>query len=169
MRYNKHFVRTCKRLLHIALLVATPHKCQTVIGLKQISFPIPNKHLTLICIIYIIDKNCHVIIIQMNSFGQTIRSLRETENLLLREVASAIEIDQALLSKIERSERIATKKQVLALSDFFDVDTKELLTLWLGEKIAVEIEDEEVAHDALRVAEETIKYRTNQKEKNLHV
>jgi HTH-type transcriptional regulator, competence development regulator len=105
----------------------------------------------------------------MNSFGQKIRSLRETENLLLREVASAIEIDQALLSKIERSERIATKKQVLALSDFFDVDTKKLLTLWLGEKIAFEIEDEEVAHDALRVAEETIKYRTNQKEKNLHV
>ena len=105
----------------------------------------------------------------MNSFGQKIRSLRETENLLLREVASAIEIDQALLSKIERSERIATKKQVLALSDFFDVDSKEMLTLWLGEKIAVAIEDEEVAHDALRVAEETIKYRNNPKEKNLHV
>lgn len=30
MVYNKHFVRTCKRLLHIALLVATPHKCRTV-------------------------------------------------------------------------------------------------------------------------------------------
>tara|TARA_R110002124_G_scaffold276704_1_gene447621 strand:+ start:9437 stop:9754 length:318 start_codon:yes stop_codon:yes gene_type:complete len=105
----------------------------------------------------------------MNTFGQKIRSFRETDNLLLREVAAAIEIDQALLSKIERSERIATKKQVLALSDFFGADTKELLTLWLGEKIADEIENEEVAHEALRVAEETIKYRTNQKEKKLHV
>lgn len=105
----------------------------------------------------------------MDSFGQKIRSLRETENLLLREVAAAIEIDQALLSKIERSERIATKKQVLALSKFFGIDKKELLTLWLGEKIAYEIKDEDVAQEALKVAEATIKYRTNQKEKNLHV
>lgn len=105
----------------------------------------------------------------MNSFGKKIRSLRETKNLLLREVAAAIEIDQALLSKIERSERIATKKQVLALANFFDIDTKELLTLWLGEKIADEIENEEVAYDALKVAEETIKYRTNKKRENLHV
>lgn len=105
----------------------------------------------------------------MESFGQKIRSLRETDNLLLREVAAAIEIDQALLSKIERSERIATKKQVLALSKFFGIDKKELLTLWLGEKIAYEIKDEDVAQEALKVAEETIKYRTNKKEKNLHV
>ena len=105
----------------------------------------------------------------MKSFGQKIRSLRETENLLLREVAAAIEIDQALLSKIERSGRIATKKQVLALSEFYGIDKKELLTLWLGEKIAYEIKDEDVAQEALKVAEETIKYRTNKKEKNLHV
>jgi len=105
----------------------------------------------------------------MESFGQKIRSLRETENLLLREVAAAIEIDQALLSKIERSERIATKKQVLALSKFFGIDKKELLTLWLGEKIAYEIKDEDVAQEALKVAEATFKYQTNKKEKNLHV
>lgn len=105
----------------------------------------------------------------MYSFGQKIRYLRETKNLFLREVAAAIEIDQALLSKIERSERIATKKQVLALSKFFGIDKKELLTLWLGEKIAYEIKDEDVAQEALKVAEETIKYRTNKKEKNLHV
>ncbi|CAN5187431.1 hypothetical protein BH23BAC3_BH23BAC3_08460 [soil metagenome] len=140
-------------------------KCNRVCG---VSFPILNKHLTYTCTIYIIDKNCHVVFFQMNSFGQKIRTLRETENLLLREVAAAIEIDQALLSKSERSERIATKKQVVALSDFFGIDTKKLLTLWLGEKIADEIENEEVAHDALKVAEATIKYRTNQR-KNLHV
>ncbi|MFZ0389183.1 MAG: helix-turn-helix transcriptional regulator [Calditrichia bacterium] len=55
----------------------------------------------------------------MDSFGQKIRSLRESQELLLRQVATAIEIDQALLSKIERGERIATKNQVIALADFF--------------------------------------------------
>lgn len=94
----------------------------------------------------------------MEGFGQKIRSLRESQELLLRQVAAAIEIDQALMSKIERGERIATKNQVIALASFFEIDKKGLLTLWLGEKIAYEIKDENIANDALKVAEETIKY-----------
>jgi transcriptional regulator with XRE-family HTH domain len=101
----------------------------------------------------------------MIGFGSKIRKLRESKKLLLREVAANIEIDQALLSKIERSERKATKKQVLNLSNFFEIDKKELLTLWLGEKIVDEIKNEEVAQEALKIAEQAIKYRTNHKEK----
>jgi HTH-type transcriptional regulator, competence development regulator len=99
----------------------------------------------------------------MDYFGQKIRSLRETNKLLLRQVAAAIEIDQALLSKIERGERIATKNQVIALADFFTINERELLTLWLGEKIAYEIKDEDIANDALKVAEEQLKYNRGQK------
>lgn len=105
----------------------------------------------------------------MYSFGQKIRSLRESQGLLLRQVAAAIEIDQALLSKIERGERIATKNQVIALANFFEIDERELLTLWLGEKIAYEIKDEDIANDALKVAEEAIHYLKTQKEKLTHV
>lgn len=105
----------------------------------------------------------------MDSFGQKIRSLRESQELLLRQVAAAIEIDQALLSKIERSERIATKNQVVALADFFEIDERELLTLWLGEKIAYEIKDEDIANDALKVAEEAIHYLKTPKNKLTHV
>ncbi|HLT32529.1 MAG TPA: helix-turn-helix transcriptional regulator [Aquaticitalea sp.] len=105
----------------------------------------------------------------MDSFGQKIRSLRESQELLLRQVAAAIEIDQALLSKIERGERIATKNQVVALADFFEIDERELLTLWLGEKIAYEIKDEDIANDALKVAEEAIHYLKTHKEKLTHV
>lgn len=99
----------------------------------------------------------------MDGFGQKIRSLRESQELLLRQVAAAIEIDQALLSKIERSERIATRNQVKALATFFEIDERELLTLWLGEKIAYEIRDEDIANDALKVAEEQLKYSTRPK------
>jgi transcriptional regulator with XRE-family HTH domain len=102
----------------------------------------------------------------MNGFGQKIRSLRDAQELLLRQVAAAIEIDQALLSKIERGERIATKNQVISLANFFVIDERELLTLWLGEKIAYEIKDEEIADGALKVAEEAIHYLRNAK-KNL--
>lgn len=94
----------------------------------------------------------------MDGLGQKLRSLRESKELLLRQVAAAIEIDQALLSKIERSERIATRSQVTALAAFFEIDERALLTLWLGEKIAYEIKDEDIANDALKVAEQQLKY-----------
>jgi len=105
----------------------------------------------------------------MNSFGQKIRNLRETQKLLLRQVASAIEIDQALLSKIERGERIATKNQVIALASFFEITERELLTLWLGEKIAYEIKDLSIANEALKVAEETINYLNTLKDRVVNV
>ncbi len=109
------------------------------------------------------------IISTMDNFGKKIRYIRESKYLLLRQVAAAIEIDQALLSKIERGERIATKNQVKALASFFKIDEKELLTLWLGEKIAYEILGEDVANDALKVAEEKIQYLRKLKENIAHV
>ena len=105
----------------------------------------------------------------MHSIGQKIRTLRESQELLLRQVAAAIEIDQALLSKIERGERLATKNQVVALASFFEIDEREILTLWLGEKIAYKIKDEDIANDALKVAEETIQYLRDLKGKLIHV
>lgn len=96
--------------------------------------------------------------------GTQLRNLRESKNLLLRQVAAIIEIDQALLSKIERGERIATKNQVTALAKFYEVNKQELLTCWLGEKIAYDIWSEDVADDALKIAEKHIHYlRSNEK------
>jgi len=94
----------------------------------------------------------------MINFGNKIRNLRCNRKLLLRQVASAIDIDQALLSKIERGYRIATKNQVIALANFFGINERDFLTLWLGEKIAYEIKDEDIANEALKVAEEAIEY-----------
>ena len=105
----------------------------------------------------------------MINLGQHIRSLRESQDLLLRQVASAIEIDQALLSKIERGERTATKNQIIALANFFSINERELLTLWLGEKLAYEIKDEDIANDALKVAQDTIQYLRNPKGKASNV
>ncbi|MFC2100776.1 helix-turn-helix domain-containing protein [Bacteroidota bacterium] len=99
----------------------------------------------------------------MDSLGCKIRTLREAKGLLIRQLASATEIDQALISKIERGERIATKNQILSIAEFLKVDKRELLTRWLGEKIAYEIKDEDIAGEALKVAEETIQYLRNPK------
>ena len=61
--------------------------------------------------------------------GKYIRDLRETNGLLLRELASGLSIDQAILSKIERGERIPTKAQLLAISNYFEIKNEELKIL----------------------------------------
>ena len=72
----------------------------------------------------------------MNSrFGNKIRALREEQNLLLRQVASILEMDTAQLSKIERGERQAKKETVLKIAVTLKVSEKELLTLWLADQI----------------------------------
>jgi transcriptional regulator with XRE-family HTH domain len=46
-------------------------------------------------------------------FGNKIKQLRESKNLLQREVAGFLDMDTPMLSKIERGERKAKKEQVL--------------------------------------------------------
>ena len=63
------------------------------------------------------------------TFGEYIREIREEKQLLLREVASQMNIDTALLSKIERGTRIARKEQVEALAKALKQNKKSLLLL----------------------------------------
>jgi transcriptional regulator with XRE-family HTH domain len=92
----------------------------------------------------------------MNSLGERIRKLRESKSLLLRQVAAYLEIDTALLSKMERGERRLTRDQVVALSRHFGVDEKELLTLWLSDKILNSVKDDKYAALALNKAAELL-------------
>lgn len=101
----------------------------------------------------------------MDSLGETIRKLREREELPLRTVAAFLDIDQAILSKIERGQRRATRDQVVKLAAYFKVKENDLLIAWLSDKVVYEVEDEEVALKALQVAEEKVKYITKSKGK----
>jgi len=99
----------------------------------------------------------------MNRFGEKVRKLREENKLLLRQLASILDIDSAQLSKIERGERRAKREQVLLLAEIFKVDKEELLSLWLAGKVYEVLKDEDSAHCALKVAEKEIKYSTIKK------
>ena len=94
----------------------------------------------------------------MNRFGVIIRRKREEKGILLRRLAAALDIDIAILSKIERGERNAKREHVPLLAKFLDLDEKELLTLWLGDKVYEMVKEEDVAAAALKVAEEAVKY-----------
>ncbi len=84
--------------------------------------------------------------------------------MLLRHVSAELDIDRAILSKIERSERKATKEQIVKLAEILDLNKEKLLIQYLGEKILFEIKDEELGEKALKVAEQQIKY--NNKKNN---
>lgn len=95
----------------------------------------------------------------METFGEKIRRLREERSIYLRQLASYLEIDQALLSKIERGERRAQREQVVKLASFFKSDKNEFLTSWLSDKVVYDLDSEKNAIEVLKVAEEKIKYK----------
>ncbi len=99
----------------------------------------------------------------MDTFGETIRKLREVKELPLRTVAAFLDIDQAILSKIERGHRKPSRENVVKLAAYFKVKENDLLIAWLSDKLVYELEDEEVALKALQVAEEKVKYQRKTK------
>lgn len=94
----------------------------------------------------------------MKQVGEIIRAKREEKGMLLRHLAAEIDIDQALLSKIERSQRKATKEQILKLETIFALKKGELMLQYLSENIANEIIEEKNAKNVLVVAEYKIEY-----------
>ena len=95
----------------------------------------------------------------MLKLGSLIRNEREKRKLLLREASALLEIDQAILSKIERNDRKATKEQVLKFSNIYKIDKEKLLTIWLADRIYGLIGKEELGLKALKVAEKELKYQ----------
>lgn len=113
-----------------------------------------------------VKSNCTINIQQMKnskSVGEILREKREEKGLYLRHVSAQLDIDTAILSKIERSERKATKEQIVKLAEILDLNKKDLLVLYLSEKILYEIKDEELGEEALKVAEQKIKYKNKHK------
>jgi transcriptional regulator with XRE-family HTH domain len=90
--------------------------------------------------------------------GELIREKREEKGLLLRDISKQIGIDTAVLSKIERGERKATREQIIKLAEILEIEKKLILTQYLSEKILSELQYEDFGIEALKVAEQTIKY-----------
>lgn len=94
----------------------------------------------------------------METIGQILRTQRQELGLLLRQVSAYVDIDQAILSKIERNERKPTKEMLEKLAEILKLDKDELLVQYISDKIAYEIADEDCASKVLKVAEKKVKY-----------
>lgn len=91
-------------------------------------------------------------------FGSRIKELREEQGVLQRQLAALLEIDTPMFSKIERGDRRAKREQVIKLAEYLHQDEKEMLTLWLADKVLDAVDGEqELCGDAITVAQEQIR------------
>ncbi len=103
----------------------------------------------------------------LESFKDAIRNLREESALPLRKVAAYLDVDQAIISKFEHGTRMPTRDQVIKMADvYFKAEEKALLIKWLAAKVIYEINDDEFAVEAMKAAEEQIRYNLNPKRKS---
>jgi transcriptional regulator with XRE-family HTH domain len=99
------------------------------------------------------------------TIGEKLRDTARSKELPLRKVAALLDIDVAILSKMERGERKLAKDIVLKLAEIYGHNADELLVLFLSDKIMYEIQDEDLGEKALKVAEQRVKYLKASKKK----
>ena len=94
--------------------------------------------------------------------GKKIKDLRMENGVLQRQLASLLEIDTPMFSKIERGDRRAKRTHVIQIANYFNVDEKELLTLWVADKVLDAIKGEdEFKQAAIKVAHAKIQSGTD--------
>lgn len=77
--------------------------------------------------------------------------------MLQRQLSAALEIDTPMYSKIERGERKAKRSQIPIMAKLFEIEEKELLTIWLADKVLDTVENEdEIKSDAITNAQNEI-------------
>ena len=104
-------------------------------------------------------------VMSTETIGKKLRYIREEKELPLRKVAALLDIDVAILSKMERGERRITKEVVLKLANIYDYNADDLIVSYLSDKILYEIQDEDLGIEALKLAEQRAKYIKANKKK----
>jgi len=94
------------------------------------------------------------------TFGEKLRELRESKNLMQRQVGALIEVDGAFISKIEKNDKPIKREHLKTLSQYFKIELAELETLWLADKIEHIIENEKNAASAVKLVQKRLKEKT---------
>ena len=88
--------------------------------------------------------------------GEKLKELRESKGLLQRQIAAELEVDTAYISKIESNEKPVSRNHLKKLSIILGISDDELLTLWIADKIFDLAKDEDLALNAIKVAEKEL-------------
>ena len=92
--------------------------------------------------------------INVNKMKTLLKNARLGKNLKVREVAAALGVDQALVSKFESGNRKPTEQQLKKLAVILSIDLNQLMVLWLRDRILSEVKDYTMAEDALQMVQE---------------
>lgn len=92
-----------------------------------------------------------------------LKQLREEAKQPQRHVAAALDIDTATYCKMEKGKYLPSKEQVLQLSDFFKYDSEEMTKLWLADKVIDVAKDEDMANEAILLAQVMLNTTTGEK------
>ena len=95
----------------------------------------------------------------MNSFGEYLRNRREQLGLPLRKVAAELDIDTSILSKIERSERVALKEMLPILARTLEIQEKEMEIEFINSFILSDMGDLKFLQSGLEETLNSIKSR----------
>jgi len=89
-------------------------------------------------------------------FGEYLKQLREQNQLLQRQLANALDMDTAMLSKIERGERRAKREHIPILATLLKTNEKDLCTVWMADQVYNLIKEEDNAAEILKAAIDNI-------------
>lgn len=88
--------------------------------------------------------------------GAKLKELREINGYVQRQIAAELEVDTAYISKVENDEKPLSKSHLKKIATFYNVIEKELLVIWLADKILNTIHDDENKEQALQLALNTL-------------
>ena len=88
--------------------------------------------------------------------GAKLKELREMNGYVQRQIAAELEVDTAYISKVENDEKPISKSHLKKIAKLFKVAEKELVVIWLADKILNIIHDDENKEQALQLALNTL-------------
>ena len=91
--------------------------------------------------------------------GLRLKELREAKGLLQREIAAKLEVDTAYISKVENDEKRLSKAHLSILSKLLGVAERELINIWLADKVMSFIEKDENGEQAIMLVLAYIKLK----------
>jgi transcriptional regulator with XRE-family HTH domain len=81
--------------------------------------------------------------------GSKLKELRESNGYVQRQIAAELEVDTAYISKVENDEKPLSKMHLKKLSKIYKISEKELLTIWLTDKIKELVRNEPTAKESI--------------------
>lgn len=91
-----------------------------------------------------------------SDLGQHLRDLRIAKGQTLHQLATEVDIDSPMLSKIERGDRLPTLEQIKKLSKYFKIEESDLKVMVTAERIIKDYGVNDTTYNAIRMVKEQI-------------